>query len=779
MLKIWTGAKLGDIKKTVNPAVKAQPEDMEYKVFPLNTEFPPPLSKGDVCLAQGSKALAKIQEMGLVPKGRTVTSLRSTEIPYQDGILLITYDPGIAMIDYGKYVDMQIDISLACRAVITGTIKPKIGNYRWVTDFSSILDTINTQHHKTGKLVPVSMDLETVGLNEYDEEAWIVSISLTVSVGTADVVYFTGVDDQPKKGSTLWNQISEVLNSTKALTRGANGKYDRRWMKKKWGMDNSNYKFDTTLVGSLLDENRSNSLNTHAKIYTTMGGYDDEFNKSHNKGAMQEIPKDSLLPYAGGDTDATQRVANAMRNLLLQDQALTRFYVELLHPASICLQEMEEEGIIINVDYYMKLQHDLTIELQSVEKQAISMMPRRLQIKHQGNTKLTRAALIKDYMFGKQGLNLVPLKVTEKTGQPSTAKEHLLMFSEYPEVSEFLKLYQEYSTLSKTLGTYITGFLKHLHPDGRFHPTAIMYKGDYGGTGDSGTVTGRLAFKAPAVQTIPKHSKYAGALRVGYEAPEGCKVVNLDYSQGELKITACLANEPTMIELYKQGVDLHMVTGGQLNGYNREDMEIMKVEDPKMYKAMRQGGKAGNFGLIYGMGANGYRIYAKDTYGVEMTDQEAHNQREAFFELYPGLIVWHKTYQAHARRWGQVRSPLGRVRHLPLINSPDRMASSKAERQAINSPVQATLSDLTMYTLVEFRKKYGNPDGCKFCLTTHDSLTAYMKDDEVDTWLPRVAHIMENLPLEKVFGWKPQIPFTVDAEVGTNFDNVVEVDRCW
>jgi len=773
MLRIWTSSKPGDIKKAVLSVLQEQKYPTPHKIHSLKTNEPPSLSKGEVCLSLGAKALAKLQDLGLCPKGRTITSMRGKEIPYSGGVILVTYDPGIGMIDYSKYTDMQIDVAMANRRVMTGTLEPEVGNYRWVKDFNDLVMQVKVRYAEKGRPVPLTYDLETVGLIEYNEEAWIVSISFTIDDGMADVIYFEGLHDQPTSG--LLEQIDWLLNTKEVITRGANAKFDRRWIKYKWGLENDNYKMDTTLVGSLLDENRSNSLNTHAKVYTSMGGYDDAFNAKFDKSQMHKVPKKDLLPYAGGDTDADYRVANVMRSKLLQDSKLANFYVKLLHPASITIQHMEEVGILLDVPYYMELQQKWTAELARVEKMAISLMSRRLQIKHRGNLKLTRAALLKDHMFSRQGLHLKPYKVTEKTGQPSTAKDHLIMFADKPEVAAFLELYQEYTTLSKTLNTYVTGFLKHLRSDGRFHPTGLLHRGDYMGSGESGTVTGRLAFKDPAAQTIPKHTKYAKPLRKGYIAPPGFVVVNFDYSQGELKVTACVANEPTMIRLYKEGIDLHMVTGGQLNGYTQEDMLEMKTKDSALFKVIRQGGKAGNFGLIYGMSAGGYQTYAKDTFFVTLNQAEANYQREEFFRMYPGLVEWHRQYKAGAHRWGYIRSPLGRIRHLPLINSPDQASSSKAERQSINSPVQSTLSDLTQYALVLFNARYGRPHGCQFFMTTHDSLAAYILEDEVDAWVPRMTDIMENLPLEETFGWEAQLQFTTDAEMGPNLAEMEEL----
>ena len=98
----------------------------------------------------------------------------------------------------------------------------------------------------------------------------------------------------------------------------------------------------------------------------------------------------------------------------------------------------------------------------------------------------------------------------------------------------------------------------------------------------------------------------------------------------------------------------------------------------------------------------------------------------------------------------------------------------QVERQAINSPIQSTLSDISCLALAEFRKKHGNPAGCRFFAMTHDSLTAYVDLREQNLWIPEMKNIMENLPLKEYFGWNPQLPFLVDCENGLNLGALEE-----
>lgn len=783
MLRIWSKSKKQEIDRILGKYLK---QGVSYTIQPFQQGQIPDINPGDILFALGSQPLELLQEAGIVPKGRKTGSLRSKIHPYQQGGLMISYSPGISEIHYPSYVDLTIDVRLAMRQCNTGSIEPKVGSYRWVDDFTELIAKVKERIKSSKGRVSVCTDLETVGLVSFNPSAHIVSISFSYREGKSDLVYFEGLDDQPNKGDKLYEQINWLMNCQDISMCGANLKYDLVWERVKWGMSCSNFKFDSTIVGSLLNENRLNGLNTHAKIATDMGGYDDYFNNTHDKSRMDLVPKDDLLTYAGGDTDAGLRVRNVFAKELLKDRALVNLYTRLIHPAGRAFEDMEIEGIVLDVPYYMKLQKELEKELARLEKIAFKQMPRRITGKYADNLKLTRPAIIKEFMFTKKGLNLTPQMWTDKTKKlpmkdriPSTNKKHMKLFTHVPEAKAFMDEYNAYNSASKTLSTYVVGFMKHLRPDNRLHPTAVLYKGDVGGDeGESGTVTGRLSFKNPACQTIPKHTKWADKLRRGYTAPPGYKIVNWDYSQGELRVIACVANSKPMIEAYAAGFDLHLKTGAMLNGYEFEDalamMQSKDEGDKKIMKVIRQGGKAGNFGLIYGMSAKGYKEFAYDTYGVVMTEMEAEQQRNGFFELYPELIDYHREYITHAKLQGFVRSPLGRIRHLPLINSRDGLTRSSAERQAINSPIQSALSDLSCWSLSRFKEQYGTPDSCRFWGMTHDSLTAYVKEDMIDVWVPRMKDIMENLPLEEVFNWTPQLKFITDAEVGDNYADLVD-----
>jgi len=437
--------------------------------------------------------------------------------------------------------------------------------------------------------------------------------------------------------------------------------------------------------------------------------------------------------------------------------------------------------MVVDVAQYEVLRHEVQAKINETKEEFLKALPHRIRFKFNDNDSPTRASMLNDFLFGnpkfvKGALGLKPLLYTAKSGKPSTAMEHMeLLAEEHPDkMSNFVELLGAYNSATKTMSTYIVGFLKHLRSDGRFHPTYMLHKGDYGDSGDAGTVTGRTSAKDPAYQTIPKHTIWAKPLRTVYIPPPGYVILNIDYSQGELRVMACISNEENMLDAYRNGIDMHLVTGASVYGLEFEEaLAMKKAGDPKI-KEIRQGGKAGNFGLIYGISPEGFQVYARKTYGVTLSLTDAYRFKDIFFEQNPAILDYHDEQHKIAHSQGFVRSPLGRIRHLPLIHSRDRSIVSKQERQSINSPTQATLSDMGLYSIARLYKYYPELWVCGF---THDSVTAYVPEDEVDIWTYRMAEVMENLPLKKEFGWNHQIEFPVDAELGIyNMGDLKEIE---
>lgn len=788
-LVCWTAASRSVLDSVVRP-ILLHPDWEKFPVRfePVLTSLPE-ASPGEVVLALGAKALEVIQRHGVLARNRSLTSSRETLLRLTPDVpLLVGDDPDRIAVDETARSRLEWDFYLARRVARTGKIDAELGKYRWVSDFWFLVSKIEKQYEETGEPVEVACDLETMGLDPYAPQKSIVTIGFTTTPGEAHLLYIGPLrapieitDANHTAKSVVW-----LLTSPKVRLRFANGKFDVLWLWVKHGLRPEYFTFDTCLVGSLLSENRSNSLNMHVKTYARdLGGYDDEFNETTDKGRMELVNPTKLLTYAGGDVDGTLRVAREQKAQLIAQPALARFYQRVLHPAARAFEVVERNGVLIDQEKYRALKDRLQSRIGELHREAIKLLPHRLYLKNRdkielqvksGKNPLT-AKIREEYFFGPTGLNLKPRMMTEKSGKPSTSRVHLQMFQDDPMAKAMCDVLNELDGASKTLSTYVDGFLSHLRSDGRFHPSYMLHRGGFNDNDndEAGTVTGRLSARDPAIQTLPKHTASGKALRECFIAPEGFEVFEADFSQGELRIAADVAPEDRMIAAYLKGMDLHTITAAAASHMQYEEVVALKTIDSAKYKALRNKGKAGNFGLLYGMSAEGFVDYAWATYGVVFSLEEARDFRQKFlYESWPGLAVYHERQRKYVYQHKKVWSPMGRLRHLPMIDSPDGFTKFKAVRQAINSPIQGALSDMMLMAITRVVEELGNLD-LQVAGMIHDSMFGYVRSSRKMELLGQVRKLMSTLDLESL-GWRPKLPFPADVSVGPSLAELKELE---
>lgn len=792
MIKIWTT----ETDKTVlNKGLRKLLKKHGLRAIVKSTKLLVE-DKENLVVALGDQCKDKLAEKGIVPKNRTINSLRNKIHEHNGTKYLVSYEPSIEQYNYSQYKDLQWDLKLVRRYEKTNTLVPVTGDYSEVMDFEAFYEETYITFNQTGKKVKVSVDLETMGLDPYCPGKKIISVHVCKDKGTAQCIYLIGKERKKKYHGKLnkkqKSSLNAILNAEHILTEGANFKYDLLWMRVHWKMKCSNFNFDTHLAGSLIDENIGNSLNNHAKNHTSMGGYDDAFNDKYDKDHMELVPREEIVQYGGGDVDACRRTSDVFRKYLNIHPKLRAFYVKLIHPTGQAFHEIEALGCFTNVDQYSKLNLTLTKLIKKSRKAALKKVSKSLVLKHTAKDKefnLAKASFLKDYLFAKDendkalGLGLKPKLWTPKAKDASwkyasTAANHLAMLRTNKKAIPFLDCVEEYALASKVKSTYVEGFMNHLRSDGRFHPAFFLYKGEYTGGESGGTVTGRTSVKAPPVQTLPKRGKWAKPLRSAWIAPKGYVILGADYTEGELRVAADRSEDEEMLNAYANGISLHAKTAGELNGMTVEEFNALKETDYDRYTLLRYGAKAGNFGLIFGMQVNGFIVYSRDTFGVNFSLREATAIRKKFFELYKGLLPWHEEEVFEAHKKGYVENPMGRIRHLPMLKSDNWGIRSKDERRAINSPVQSALNDLLFLTLVLFNKKYkkwiDKKDILPF-LTVHDQVLFYVRKELAFDWAVNVTHLMSHLPLKKMFKWEPKVEFLADAEIGKTLASMESV----
>lgn len=339
-----------------------------------------------------------------------------------------------------------------------------------------------------------------------------------------------------------------------------------------------------------------------------------------------------------------------------------------------------------------------------------------------------------------------------------SSKDHLPYF--YDACPFTLEL-AEYVKDERILGTSVRGFQKKYIHDGVVRPTYSLWT----------TVTGRTASENPNGQNYIKRGPRAKAYREVFVAVPGYVVVEADYSQAELRIVADMANEPTMLEVYRSGGDIHVTTALIVLGITIDQFHLLPKDEQKL---ARQKAKAVNFGFVYGMGWRKFIGYAKTQYGVEFTEREAQRIREAYFQLYAMLQPWHEAMRQFASQHLMVRSYSGRIRHLPMIRSEDEGVQQEAGRQAINSPVQGFASDLGLIAVsrlqADIEPKYLQP-----IAFVHDALYCYAPEKYALWAAETLKHYMETNPLEEMFGRRMRVPILADVTIGHSFGDTHEL----
>ena len=183
-----------------------------------------------------------------------------------------------------------------------------------------------------------------------------------------------------------------------------------------------------------------------------------------------------------------------------------------------------------------------------------------------------------------------------------------------------------------------------------------------------------MSCSMPNIQQIPRSK----AFRACFAAPPGRKLIIADYSQIELRVVAEITGDATMTAAYRRGDDLHRLSASLMLG---KSIDAINPEE-------RQAAKAVNFGLIYAMGAAGLKQYSMQSYGVNITLEQAEEFRSRFFKAYTGIAHWHNELKKSNAT--QSRSLTGRK----FTFSPNAGLAGLC-----NTPVQGTAADIAKKAL--------------------------------------------------------------------------------
>lgn len=430
-------------------------------------------------------------------------------------------------------------------------------------------------------------------------------------------------------------------------------KFDWKFLKQA-GLEPQGILFDTLLASQLLAGNASgkHSLKDLSDRYLGIE-LDKEYQSSNWAGKLNP----EQLAYAARDVAVLLPLREVLKRHLAEAQMVQAALLEF--QAIPAVAAMELNGMLLDQVQWATLATEMELErdrigqtlhqlLKNSDSGQTSLFPEFDTLNLDSNQQVLQA-------LRSQG---IPLRRTSKWALRPLAEQ-------YPVVQTLL----EYRKVSKAISAFGTALPKHIHPaTGRLHPTYWQI----------GAATGRFSCSDPNLQQIPRDK----GMRCCFVPAPSHRLIIADYSQIELRIVAEISGDRRMTEAYQQGEDLHQLTASLVAGKSMD--EVTKGE--------RQAAKAINFGLIYAMSAAGLKRYAKSTYGVEMSDEEAETFRDRFFQAYRGVARWHDEFRRTlygSESW-TTRTLSGRLRW---------WREKPTLPEFLNAPVQGTSADITKQAL--------------------------------------------------------------------------------
>ena len=402
----------------------------------------------------------------------------------------------------------------------------------------------------------------------------------------------------------------------------------------------------------------------------------------------------------------------------LREKNMLELYRNMELPLTFILCGMEEEGIRCKEDVLSEIAETLKEQISVLEKGIYSIAGHEFNI----NSPKQLSSVLYDEM----GL---------PSGKKQSTAADVLEKLKY--ISPIAELILSYRKASKILGTYAEGLKKFIMPDGKIHTVFNQCV----------TATGRLSSSDPNLQNISVRDEQGRLIRKAFFPSEGNVLLSSDYHQIELRMLAHMAGEKTMINAFKNDIDIHTQTACDVFGIKAEDVT----------KEMRRRAKTVNFGIVYGISDFGL----SEQLGISR--REAHSFIESYYKSYPGIKSYMDSVVASCEEKGYVSTLCGRRREIPEIKDKNRNVREFGKRAAMNAPIQGSAADLIKIAMINISGKLKEGGyRSKMILQVHDELIFDVPGDELEA----VKKIVTD---EMTTAMKLDVTLTVECSAGNNW----------
>ena len=589
-------------------------------------------------------------------------------------------------------------------------------------DFDAVLVTEKKELDAIlAKLQPttlVAFDTETTGL-DYTKDK-LVGFSFCFEEDKAYYVpfghFYLGVGEQISQEDA--KEAMRRLFQSQVI--GHNIKFDLHFVQRFLGESLPIYG-DTMILGWLINPESALALDKLSEklLNHKMVSFKDTVKKGED---FSSVELEKACEYAAEDAFITHKLYTLfIEKLELQNAShLIDEAQKVEIPFIKTLLEMEEEGIVLDTAFMEQFLEEVKVTLNQLTQEIYTLAGSEFNI---NSTKQLGVVL-----FETLGL---PVGKKTKTGYSTDEK----VLNSLKEAHEIIPKLLEYREVYKLFSTYIEPLLK-LAKEDEAHRIRTSFV-------QTGTATGRLSSKNPNLQNIPTRTPLGAKIRQAFIAPEGKKLIGIDYSQIELRLLAHFSQDPVLVDAFIHNKDIHLQTAEVLFGTQEA-------------QAKRNIAKTVNFGLLYGMGQK----KLSETLGI--TTKEAKAIIEKYFESFPTVKNYFRSIVDRSKEYGYIETLLGRRRYFDYENA-SPMFKAAYERESVNSVFQGSASDLIKLSMNQIATMIQEKElSATMLLQIHDELIFEVDASEADALGKQFQEVMEGI-------FTLNIPLKASLNIGINW----------
>lgn len=568
----------------------------------------------------------------------------------------------------------------------------------------------------------IAVDTETDGLSAYNGNK-IVGVSVGVGEEAFYLPYRHGIG--PNLPESLVEPLINLLNSRRLIFH--NGKFDLHMLGRE-GLDIDSVEYEETMLAAHLVNSQEPTLALKKladKYEVGVGSKDEEElfdavnshmgkkqRKNEWKGHMWRLPSAVVEPYASTDARLTWGLWELYKPALEQlgfFESTVADDPEGLYRADVeynkILTKMERRGLLID--------RDLLEQYDVIAQQEMERVHRWL---------ISQPGIPKDFNPGSH------VQTKQALGVASSAAEFLEALG--TPLSEAVIEWRAYRTAHSN---YYAKYRSTMNREN-------VLRADFQ---QAGTKTGRLSCWNPNLQAISRYTERQ-PIKDLFIARPGWTLMEFDLSQAELRVTAYYANVAGMMEIFRQGLDLHSATAENL-GIPRDTAKRI------------------NLSAIYGIGVSTFARKYK------MSEETARHWLEVYHTGYPEIKRFYKGIMRKAEKDHMITLPTGRIKRylIPETNAYDPRGFNMGEQKAASNFIQGTVAEIMRIAMTRIDRNI-DPERARMLLTVHDSILFEVRKDGKEMEVAR--EIYEYMTS---FG---DLPLDSDAKIGDRWGKMRKAD---